>query len=458
WAQRGDSASALLRAGCQMAGASDLDPLACAGGLATLIGGRAYRRPLFDEERQILVDAFSEGFSDSVESGVVALVMSVLQAPQFVYRVELGDGSKGQGQRDLPPPTPYELAARLSALLLSDLPDEPLRAAAAAGQLRTADQVGTQVKRLLADPRGHAVSERFYRGWLSDFVGEGGLVDAERDPKLFPTFTPAVSVDMTRELLRFVDHHYWETDSDVASLLTAPYTFVTPALAQHYGLTVPAGADPTTLTQVPLDGRRRGGLLTQGALMTGMAHYATTSPVHRGKFVVEAMLCMQLPPPPPSVPPIPPDLPPPNSTNRQVLETYTSSPPCNSCHQLMDPPGFTFEHFDPVGRWQDTDHGLPIDSSANLRSPLWDPPATVVDAMELAAVMARSDTVRQCVVRTWFHFAFGRPADDNTDRCALQELDAAFRAGGSHVRDLVPLLTTSRPYLAPSRDQGGNGI
>jgi hypothetical protein len=438
---QGDQLAALLQAGClasaKGAAATDQE---CARGLAATLGKRAYRRPLFDEELTILLDAFNAGRAlRDLQTGVMALVTAILEAPQFLYHAELGEPAP-----DRPPlwrPTSHEMAARLSSLLWADLPDATLVRAADDGDLHTPAQLEGQVRRMMMDQRARSLALRFYGGWLPGV----DLADLDYDAHLFPTFTADVRRDMQRELQRYVDHHFWETDSALSALFTDPQTFVTPALATFYGLSSPpSGSDPA---QVALDPARRGGLLMQGAVMTRLAHSQRTSPVQRGKFISTMILCRDLPSPPSSVPAAPAVDPPPNATTRELLSIHSRQSGCVPCHAFIDQAGFLFENFDPVGRWRDTENGRAIDSSGALLPPLLSTTRPFASAKDLAAFLATSEEVRDCTARLWFRFSVGRSFDSAVDTCSLETAKRGFADSGYRLRDLVSRLTGTDAFL-----------
>jgi hypothetical protein len=430
-------AGALLASGCGGTGAP-ADAEACARGLAAQLGRVAYRRPLEREEVDILAEAFRAGRATSVAQGVMALAAALLSAPQLVYHAELG---QADATVTAARPTPYDMAARLSYFLWAAPPEEATVAAALTGRLDTPAQVAAEARRLLADPRARGLPTRLATEWLplSD------LETLERDPRRNPTFTPAVRGDMRRELDRFVEHHFWETPSDLTGLLTAPHTFVTPALAAHYDLPRPAGA-PDSLTRVELPPERRGGLLTQGALMTSLAWSDTPSAIRRGVFVLRALFCMALPPPPANLDVPPPGTFSPNATTRQRLEKHAKDPSCAACHALIDPIGFAFEGLDATGRLRDTDNGQPVDTRGRSRG--LNPDVAFTGAMDLARQAATHPGVRACVARTWLEYGLGRPVDPVADACSLAQVSRRFADAGFRLRDLVAGIVESDAFTS----------
>jgi hypothetical protein len=398
---------------------------ACARRLITGFAARAYRRPLLPEEVAILEAAYRAGTADGETEGLRAILLAVLQAPQFLYRLEVGQPRRG-GESFLRL-TPWETAARLSFHFWGTLPDAELAAAAEAGQLDGPEQIGRQAERLAADPRARDRVRALHRRWLLLYR----LDDRDKDPLRFPLFTPPMRMDMRAEIERFLDDSFWDPGSSLQTLLTSPHSFVTGRLAAHYGIGVPPGAGPQ---RVALDPARHAGLLTRGPLMTMLADDQDSNPVYRGAYVLQNLLCEELPPPPDTVPP---DLPrelPANATVRERLEEHSTNPSCSPCHAEIDPIGFALETFDAVGRWRATDQGRPIDTSGRLEV-LPDKPR-FRDAVELSRLLAESSKTRDCMVRTWFELAFARRLDARADACSVQTMQQRFTAGGQRLRDL----------------------
>jgi hypothetical protein len=194
---------------------------------------------------------------------------------------------------------------------------------------------------------------------------------------------------------------------------------------------------------VTLAPERRGGILRLGAVLAAHAKPNQSSPVHRGKFVRERLLCQPLPPPPAGLAITAPDVDP-HATTREAFAEHAADPVCATCHDLMDPIGFGFERYDGIGRHRDTDHGLPIDATGDLADTS-DANGPFDGLPELAAKLAASEDVRRCVVTQWFRFGHGRPESEE-DRCTLQRLQTVFAASGYRVRDLLVALTQTDAF------------
>jgi hypothetical protein len=245
---------------------------------------------------------------------------------------------------------------------------------------------------------------------------------------------------MRQESEAFIDDVVWNGDGTLAALFGAPYTFANAALAQYYGISGVSGAG---FTKVALDPTQRGGVLTQGGLLSLLAKPNQTSPVHRGKFVREQILCQPLPPPPANLQITPPEL----STTLTTRERFTqhaADPYCNTCHHLMDPIGLGFESFDGAGVFRATENGQAVDASGRIDD-AGDATGTFDGPLALGQRLASSSDVRACVATQWFRYGYGR-AETDADGCSLQAMQASFAAGGYRILDLVAALATTDAF------------
>ena len=227
---------------------------------------------------------------------------------------------------------------------------------------------------------------------------------------------------------------------DLSRLLTGNYTFMNQELAGFYGVTGPSSA---TFEKVTLNPQQRAGVLTQAGFLASHAKADQTSPVQRGLFVREQLLCAAPPPPPANVNTT---LPPhdPAATTRERLTAHRSAAGCAACHALLDPVGFTFEHFDGVGLWRDTEAGKPVDATGELVGTV-DADGELDGALELAATLSQSAQVRECIAKQWFRFGYGR-SEATVDQCTLHRLYEAFAASGGNWRALVLELTQTDAF------------
>ncbi len=406
----------------------------CVKAFLVRFGERAFRRPLTDEERDRLFTLFNAGRSQyDANTGIEWVLQAMLQSPHFLYRVERGEPLAGSP--NVAALSSWEIASRLSYFLSGTMPDEELLAAARNDALRTNQQIADQARRLLSDPRAHDVVQTFHAQWL-----DLDLVDhMDKDPEVFPTFSPALRTSMRGEIDAFIEHVVWKAGGDATLLLTAPYSFFDSRLAAHHGISTPAGDG---FQRVELDPTQRAGILTQAGMLALWSKNNQTSPIHRGKFVREQLLCMPLPPPPPGVVVEAPD-PEPSLTTRERFSQHSSDPACAGCHKLMDPIGFGFENYDAIGRFRTEENGLPIVNSGEVVSS--DLPGKFTGAVELASQLAESGQVRDCLVRQWFRFANGR-LETSEDGCTLSALSKRFDESGNDIRDLLVELTISDSF------------
>jgi hypothetical protein len=295
----------------------------------------------------------------SFDAGIQRALERLLVSPQFLYRIERVPEGVGPGETfEI---APLELASRLSFFLWSSLPDDPLLALAESGALGDDAVLDAEIERMLADPRSVALVDNFASQWLF-------LRDVEaKDPDLFlfRDYDEGLREAFIEETELFVDSIVRE-DRSVLELITADYTFLNERLAEHYGIPHIQGSH---FRRVELPEKSpRGGLLGQGSVLTLTSYPTRTSPVLRGKYVLDNLLASPPPPPPPDVPSLQTEPPAEQATLtlREAMAAHRADPECASCHAEMDPIGFAFEHFDAVGRWRDTDGGLPIEAASRL--------------------------------------------------------------------------------------------
>jgi hypothetical protein len=317
------------------------------------------------------------------------------------------------------------------------MPSDELLDAADAEKLDTPERIAAWARQMLDAPKArHAVAE-FYRQWL----GVAEIATLDKDQAAYPDYTPELRAAMASELPAFVEHVLWSADRSLTTLLTAPVGFVTAPLAALYGVEPTGGSDAV---QVALDPQQRAGVLTQAAVLAVHSLPNQSSPVARGKFVRERLLCQLPSPPPPNLDVTPPEVDA-NLSTRERFAQHTESAECAGCHELMDPLGFAFESYDAVGRYRATEAGKPIDTSG------WISGSTDVDgpfqnARELAEKLAGSQQVRDCVVTQWFRYAFGRH-EGPADACSLTQVQADFTAGAADLHELLVSLTQSESFL-----------
>ena len=415
-------------AGCTGAGQN----AACADQFIQTFGRRVFRRPLSAEESARYRGLFDANQARGFGEGIRVVLETLLQSPSFVYHLELTPAPSGAG---VTPLGGFEVASRLSYALWNTLPDVELLDAAAAGKLDTKDGLRTEAERLLQSDRARDALSSFHVQWL----GLDGLLDIDKDPALFPDFTPELQGQMRDEATGFADFVIRHGDGRLQTLLSAPFTLASPAVLKLYGATASPAADGT----VQLDPTQRGGLLTQAGFLAAHAHANQTSPVHRGLAVRKNLLCTELPDPPMNVNNTPPE-PNPNATTRQRFEQHRTDPSCAGCHQMMDPIGIGFENYDAIGRYRATENGLPIDSGGELVN-AGASSGAFTGAVELAQRLATSPDVRDCVQKQWFRFSLGR-FEGSEDACTLASIKQDFAASDFDVKTLLVSLVTSDAF------------
>ena len=339
--------------------AARADEETCARTILTRLARRAYRRPVTADDVAPLVEFFRAGRArGTFDAGVEQALARMLVDPEFLFRVEREPAGANRGA--VYQITDVELASRLSFFLWSSIPDEELLEVAAKGRLRDRAVLAQQVRRMLADARASALVTNFAAQWLQ----LRNIRAVTPDVNLFPEFDDNLRVAMQRETELFVESQIRE-DRRIGELLEANYTFLNERLARHYGI---AGVYGSHFRRVALADDRRGGLLGQGAILTVTSHATRTSPVLRGKWVLDNVLGAPPPPPPPDIPALPEkgDNGAPASV-RARLEQHRRNPVCSSCHSRMDPLGFALENFDAIGKWRahDDEEG-PVDATATL--------------------------------------------------------------------------------------------
>jgi mono/diheme cytochrome c family protein len=346
------------------------DETACAKQILSTLMKRAYRRPVTDRDLGSLLPFYEDGRKErDFDLGIQMALERLLVSPQFLYRIERDPAGAAPG-------TTYrisdlELASRLSFFLWSSIPDDELLNVAGAGKLKEPPVLEQQVKRMLADARSESMVTNFAAQWLY-------LHDVEvkaPDLFLFRDFDEGLRKSFERETELFLDSILRENRS-VRELLTANYTFVNERLAKHYGIPNVRGSQFRRVTWP--EGSPRAGLLGQGSILTLTSYSTRTSPVLRGKYVLENLLAAPPPPPPPNVPSLRTEA---SGSGeelslREAMVQHRANPACASCHARMDPIGFAMENFDAVGKWRDQDAGKPIDVSSSL------PEGTVVNGVQ----------------------------------------------------------------------------
>ena len=393
---------------------------------------RAFRRPVTDEEvDRVLklvesVNAEGENFNVAVGLGIQAVLVS----PHFLFRVELDpEPNNPESIRTL---NDYELATRLSYFLWSSMPDEELFALASEGKLREGDNLERQVRRMLADEKSQALVENFAGQWLQ----LRNLQIAAPDKGRYPTFDEALRRAMRTETELFFAAVMRENRS-VLDFINADYSFVNERLAKHYGIDNIKGEE---FQRVSLDPEQRGGVLTQASVLTVTSNPTRTSPVKRGKWVLENLFGTPPPPPPPDVPELKESeaL---TGSLRERMEQHRANPACAVCHNRMDPLGFGLENYDGIGSWRTKEGEFEIDASGELPGG-----ETFAGPRELKTILlARQDDFIHCLAEKMLTYGLGRGVE-YSDRCTVEDLVRAVKENDYEFSSLILAIVESDAF------------
>jgi Protein of unknown function (DUF1592)/Protein of unknown function (DUF1588)/Protein of unknown function (DUF1587)/Protein of unknown function (DUF1585)/Protein of unknown function (DUF1595) len=392
---------------------------------------RAYRRPITYHELDRLV-----GFVDSslragegIEPGLKRALQAVLASPLFLFHLEgCWVGADSQAPRPL---NDFALASRLSYFLWSSMPDETLYHLASTGKLREPRTLRAQARRMLRDERARALVDNFAEQWL----GLRNLKDFSPDPARFPEFDEELRAAAKTETELFCQNIIQE-DRSILEFLDADYTFVNERLARHYGLPAPHGSE---FQRVSLTGSNRGGVLTQSSILAVTSNPTRTSPVKRGRWILENLLAAPIPSPPPGTDDLKQHQSEPG-TLRQRLERHRADPKCTSCHERMDPLGFGLENFDAVGAWRDRDGNQPIDASGSLAGRSFGGPN------ELRALLrSRREDFVHCLSEKLLSYSLGRGLAPS-DWGAVDAIVRRLERHGDRFSSLIVGIVLSKPF------------
>jgi hypothetical protein len=385
---------------CEPAQAAD--PEGCYGRIITGFAERAFRRPLISAEADSLHALWQKlRLKEGDDEAIGLIVRSVLVSPSFLYRpsFELASALVVDAQ-GLVPLDDYTIASRLSYFLWSSMPDQQLFDAAKTGALQTEDGLSSAVERMLADPRARALRDGFAAQWLNGRP----LAQVSKDPEKYPDFDEPLRAAMSDEVKQFFGA-FLEQELPLPRMLDPGFGFVNDRLAKHYGLPLP-GTDQ--LTRVTLPAGARGGLLFQGAWLTASSEANRTSPVKRGRFLLERILCRAVPPPPPNVPAF--EEPENDVTMRERLAEHRKSLACAGCHNLLDPVGLGLEELDGIGSLRRVEAGAHIDTSGAVPGSAEAPTADVPYAggLELIGKLKDDPRFTRCLTQKLYGYALGR--------------------------------------------------
>ncbi len=414
----------------------------CASSFIQDFGKRAFRRPLLQSETERFKAVFDWALADAdlgrFEDGIQLVIETMLQSPSFLYRPELGEQTPIEG--DIVPFTSWEMATKLSYMLWNTMPDDALFAAAEADELQTKEQIAARARRMLEDDKARDLVRNFHTQWLQ----LTHLDSLTKDSGVYPNYDNSLRGLWKEEIQTFVEQVILEGDGSLRTLLTANYSFMNEELASFYGDDVLDSVSGPKLRQVQLQPERRAGLLTSAGLMASHANVNQSSPVFRGKFVREQLMCNTLPLPPNDLVIEPPELDP-TKTTKEQFEEIGANPACAGCHTLMNPIGFIFEHYDGIGQWRDQQNGKPIDATGQVVQ-TDDIDGDYDGAPELARALADSTQVQECVSSQWFRFAYNRTVTSE-DSCSIEQLNDVFRASDFNIKSLLVALTQTNAFL-----------
>jgi hypothetical protein len=410
--------------GCTPTGPGDSD---CLRSFVETFVPNALRRPLEDGEADtyMTLQAFAMEDNAAVNNGfdtaVNLIVRAVLQQPEFLYRIEVGEKTSDRGVFAL---NDYEVATRLSYLLWGTMPDDALRADAAAGVLTNSESRLAVAERMMDDDRAKLQVRRFHAMWLGH--------------RILPQPAPLVA-NFSKETGALLDRVVFDEPQSYYNLFTMPETYLNDELADHYGLPRPAGGEGW----VPYEGPERAGILSHGSVLAAFAKFADTSPTQRGILIRTRLMCDVIPPPPPIADT---DNPPGDVEATCKIDRYAQhreAPGCASCHDAMDPIGFGLENFDMQGVYREHDDGLPeciIEGQGELPGV-----GTFSGPAQLADRLIESGRIETCVMKNLYQFTLGREIDA-VEQPVLDALVADFRGKDHDLRGLMLQLITSERF------------
>jgi hypothetical protein len=417
---------------CRPANPTDETP--CATRILSTIVRRAFRREIAKADlRPFLTTYTVTRQKRSFDESIASAIRDILLAPDFLFRMEFDRPGAKPGTAQ--PVSDSELASRLSFFLWSTIPDDTLLDVAAGGKLRNEKVLDGELRRMLDDPRAVMLADNFAEQWL----GLRGLADVEPDRTVYPEFDSALAAAFRSETRLFVRSLIRENRS-LLDLLRSDYSYLNERLARHYE--IPGVIGPGFRRVTFPDGANRGGLLTQGSILMLTSHTTKTSPVLRGKWILDSLLNSPPPPPPANVPPL--DESPLDGrklTTREQVERHRNNPACASCHSRIDPLGFALENFDVIGKWRIKDEGGEINASGTLPSgETFSGPEGLKNLL-----LNHSDEFVRGAVERLMTYALGRELDAR-DQPAVREIMRTTEANQYRFYDLVGAIVKSVPF------------
>ena len=401
----------------------------CGRAIVTSLLERAYRRPATDAEiaSKLALVTLAQREGDTFQEGIRLALQAILASPNFLFRIEADPKTQAGPVSDI------ELASRLSYFLWASMPDPELMMAAKAGMLTRSPVLEAQVRRMLADPKAHNLVDN----WAAQWLQLRNLGRTKPDPGRFPKVDDELLDAMRTETNLFIEAIIKE-DRSILDIIDAPFTFLNGPLARHYGI---SGVDGEEFRRVTLDGEQRGGVVTQGAILTVSSYPTRTSIPVRGKWVLENLLGAAPPPPPDNVPAL-------NESNvgtevslRQRLEQHRRDPSCSPCHNVMDPIGFGLENYDAVGAWRTMDGKFPIEPSGTMPDG-----QTFSGPKALKAILkGRSDQFVRNVTEKLLTYSLGRGLE-RFDAPTVDTISRRVAASDYTFSSLVLAVVNSTPF------------
>jgi hypothetical protein len=405
---------------------------ACTRRIVESMARRAFRRPPAEAEIQRLLKlvALVQKQGDSFDEGIRIALQSVLVSPAFLFRIERDPaGTTGPYRVG-----DFELASRLSYFLWSSMPDEELLALAASRKLSDPAVLEAQVKRMLKDPKSSNLVDDFASQWLD----LRALDRKKPDPARFPLVDDELIADMRCETALFIGEIF-HGDRSLLDLIDGKFTYLNGPLARYYGI---KGVDGLDFQRISLEGTERAGILTQASILTLTSYATRTSPVIRGKWVLENLLGAAPPPPPPDVPALEEKNLGTAASVRVRLEQHRANPACAVCHRQMDPIGFGLENFDAAGGWRTKEGNFEVDSSGTLPDG-----RSFTGAAGLRGILkSQSDQFTRNFTEKMLTFALGRGLEAS-DKPAVAQINRKLIANGNRLSALVTAIVESEPFL-----------
>jgi hypothetical protein len=430
---------------CQPVPTATADQDACATKFITQFGKRAYRRPLTTTEvevaRALYTTQRGAEVGASFEKAIASLIAAFIQAPQFLYHWELG-GSAPIKDGALIRYNSYEIASRLSYFFWATMPDDKLFAAADANALNTPEQIALQARRLLDDQRSKQGLTDFHLQWMEI----GNLIQTPKDDTV-KNFSPAIAQSMLNETRDFVASVFMgpKATGTLETLLTATSSVIDGNLAKIYGVNV-TGTDPQPVDFNPA---QRMGILTQTAFLTSHADTGDSHPIKRSDSLMRRLLCTEFKVPD-MVPPVADSMP--GGATTRARFTMHSMMPCATCHQMLDPIGFSFEGYDTVGAWRTTDQGKPVDTTGTVTLPSGET-LKFANAIELITQLVKLPVVHDCLTTQWLRYMVGRREVDG-ETPSLKVVRELFKKSNHDFRQLLVDLTRTRSFTHRSASAG----